>query len=104
MQDTINGRRYSLWPQFVDKKEEYIGGILEDLDSSFDGPPPPTMITDIEFRANGKESAWFEVKGKDYSCGGDVGHLGVVGGDEGWLTLSGYGGALWRFKPKEKNG
>ena len=100
MQDVINGRQYSLWPQFVEKKDEFVGGELQDLDPSFGGVGP-TVIVNIDFRANGKSSVWFEVAGEDYTCGGDVECLGIIGGDPGWITLSGYGGHAWRFREKQ---
>jgi hypothetical protein len=102
----VNGKRYSLWPQFVANKHKYIGGILQDLDNDpmFVEPgsvAPETEITDIVFKPNGKDSAWFEATGKDYSCGFDVSHGGVTGGAEGWVTFRGYGGHQWRIKAKE---
>ena len=33
----INGKTYPLWSQFVDKKDEWIGGILEDYDGGSAG-------------------------------------------------------------------
>jgi hypothetical protein len=96
----INGKRYSLWPQFVEKKKQFIGGILEELASGFpETGQASTEITDIVFRANGKDSAWFEVKGRDFSCGFDVQCGGVRAGESGWVTFSGgYGGHTWRIK------
>lgn len=98
----INGKRYSLWPQFVEKKAQYIGGILEDVN---DGPgcPAQTEITDIRFEANGDTSAFFQVDGKEFGCGADVSCLAVdpdLGGD-GWIGFSGYGGHKWRIKARD---
>lgn len=56
----INGKTYPLWQQFIDKKEKWIGGTLED----FGGGHFITKITDIVLRENGKENAFFEVEGK----------------------------------------
>ena len=28
----VNGKVYPLWGQFIERKDEWIGGILEDLD------------------------------------------------------------------------
>lgn len=90
----INGKHYLLWSKFVERKNEWIGGILEDLDGC-----PPTKITDIELIPNGKDSAFFRVKGEDYDCGFDVKYGGVDGrGEKRWLTFSGYGGHFWRIK------
>ena len=95
----INGKRYPMWEQFVEKKKEWIGGTLEDSGDSIDqtlfgGLKARTEIVDIVLKENGKESAWFEVVGKDFSCGGDVGHLGIIDIKEPWLGFHGYG---WTF-------
>lgn len=99
---TINGKVYPMWSQFIEKKNQFIGGILEDSGDSMDralgAKTMQTEITDIVLRANGKESAWFEVSGKDFSCGFDVGHGGISPGENGWITFSGYGGHSWRMK------
>jgi hypothetical protein len=98
----INGKVYPLWGQFIDRKNEWIGGILQEVSDSFPQLSPDeceqTEITDIVLRPNGSDSAFFEVFGKDYSCGGDVEHIGITAGEEGWITISGYGGHVWRFK------
>jgi hypothetical protein len=103
----VNGREYPLWSQFVERKEEWIGGRLEDFGDSFDNlvgmaKAMPTEITDIILKPNGETSAMFSVEGKDFSCGFDVHSGGVVAGAEGWITFSGYGGHVWRIKQKEK--
>jgi len=102
----VNGKFYPLWSQFVDRKEEWIGGILQDLDGfdvylATDNQPITTIITDIVLRPNGETSAFFSVIGEDYSCGFSVAYGGIGGGqEEGWLTFSGYGGHKWRIKQK----
>ncbi len=93
-----------MWQQFVQRADEWIGGTLEDFGDSMDralsgGSSHVTKITDIKLTPNGKESACFTVEGAVFTCSGDVRYLGVTGGDEGWITLSGYGGHTWRFKP-----
>lgn len=98
--DTINGRKYSLWPQFKRQEQEWIGGELQEISSGFPetGEVAATEIVGIEWRENGNDSAWFGVEGKNYSCGFDVTVGGVTAGEEGWLTFSGYGGHTWRIK------
>jgi hypothetical protein len=98
----VNGKEYPLWGQFVERKSEWIGGILQETSDSFprisnDGLNG-TEIIDIALNPNGDDSAFFMVYGKDYKCGGDVGHIGITHGEEGWITISGYGGHEWRFK------
>ena len=107
MMNEVNGKYYPLWSQFVDRKQEWIGGILQDQGDSMDralkltdGSWISTEITDVKLEANGKDSAMFYVDGKDFGCGFDVGVGGVTGGEEGWITFSGYGGHTWRIKQK----
>ena len=100
----VNGKYYPLWSQFVDKQEKWIGGTLEEYGDKFDRAMElemmATEITKIELRPNGEKSAFFEVHGKDFSCGFDVEHGGIAAGEEGWITFNGYGGHLWRIKEK----
>ena len=99
----INGKQYPLWSQFVEGKDKFIGGILEDFGDPMDRhmgfKPMRTEIVDIILQPNGKTSAFFSVTGKDFGCGFDVGVGGIYGGgEEGWITFSGYGGHEWRIK------
>lgn len=102
----VNGKQYPFWSQFVEGKEKWIGGILEDFGDSMDrrmlGEDAHfiTEITDIILAPNGTESAMFLVNGKGFSCGFDVGVGGVTAGEEGWITLSGYGDHTWRIKKR----
>lgn len=101
----INGKTYPLWSQFVERKDEWIGGVLEDkgdsLDRALGSESGSTEIVDIELRANGDESALFSIVGKDFSCAFDVQSGGVTAGEDGWLTFCGYGGHVFRIKKKE---
>jgi hypothetical protein len=103
----INGKFYPMWSQFVEKKQDWIGGVLEDSGDSMDKAMRlgnmSTEILDIELRANGEESAWFGVEGKDFSCGFDVSVGGITGGEEGWITFSGYMSHTWRIKQPNKD-
>jgi len=102
----INGKAYPMWSQFVHMKGQWVGGVLEDcgdnMDRSFGFTSAATTITDIQLLPNGEDSAMFEVCGKDFTCGGDVEHLGVVVGEKGWMTFSGYGGHTFRIKGMEE--
>jgi len=107
----VNGKEYPLWGQFIDRKEEWIGGTLQEFGDNMDrmihGDNMPELITtikDIELRPNGKESAFFAVEGEAFGCGFDVGAGGITAGEDGWITFSGYGGHMWRIKQKEKDG
>ena len=102
----VNGKAYPFWGQFIEKKEEFIGGVLEDSGDTMDRAlfgvePMKTTITNIELLPNGDDSAYFSVEGEDFGCGFDVEHGGVTAGEEGWITFSGYGGHTWRMKGKE---
>jgi hypothetical protein len=101
----INGKIYPMWGQFVGKKAAFVGGTLQDsgdlLGAVFDGRTSSTEITDILLRPNGKDSAFFEVKGKDFSCGFDVAHGGLMDGEKDWVNFYGYGGHKWRIRPKD---
>ncbi len=101
----VNGKEYTMWGQFVEKQNQWIGGVMEDFGDSMDRsiglPRMSTEITGIALRPNGKDSAFFEVLGKEFSCGFGVEYGGVTAGEEGWITFSGYGGARWRIKNKE---
>lgn len=104
----VNGKVYPLWQQFVQRKQEWIGGTLrEQGDSgimSCAGPEDgATEILDIELRPNGTDSATFHVIGKDFTCGSDIGCLGIIGRHgfpEGFLVFSGYGGHTWGIRRK----
>lgn len=80
----INGKVYRMWQQFVHQKEKWVGGTLTDYGDSLDKQitpeyfPMKTKITDIKLEANGKNSAFFEITGKDFSCGSDVKELGIL--------------------------
>lgn len=67
----INGKRYPLWEQFVDKKEEWIGGTMQEFDSHC-GPAPKEIIKDVRLEANGKDSAMLHFDGETYTWATDV--------------------------------
>ena len=97
----VNGKTYPLWGQFVEKQNEWVGGILDDSGDSMDRAlgmkGMTTKIKEIKLRENGDTSAFFEVIGNDFSCGFGVEYGGIVSGEEGWITFSGYGGHTWRI-------
>jgi len=104
----INGKTYPLWQQFLDKKKDWVGGILEDEGDNFDrkflgAEIATTIIEDITLRPNGEDSAFFSIKGKDFNCGFDVSCGGISRQNKkGWLTFSGYNGHTFRIKGKEE--
>ncbi len=70
----INGREYTLWNQFVEKRDEYIGKTLYDDEADLQ-----TIVTDVVLRANGDSSAYFAIEGEDFGCGFDVRYGGISG-------------------------
>jgi hypothetical protein len=93
-QAIINGRTYPLWSQFIEQKQKWIGGTLVEtgdkmLSRLIGTKPMQTRIIDIVLRENGTDSAWFEIVGKDFSCGSDVHHLSIPSDQDGnpWLTF-----------------
>jgi hypothetical protein len=103
----VNGKFYSFWGQIVKQKEDWIGGTLHESGDSMDRAlgfgELTTEIVDIELCPNGEDSAYFEVEGKDFSCGFGVEYGGVVAGEKDWLTFSGYLGHTWRIKQPEND-
>lgn len=101
--NVVNGREYSLWPQFVAKKNDFIGGKLIEEDGDF-GMTHETEITDITFGPNGTTGAKFGVVGKDFTCDCDVQYLGIGGRDkrfpEGSLTFSTFFNTRFTIIPK----
>jgi hypothetical protein len=109
---TINGKEYPLWSQFVERKKEWIGCLLEDQGDSMDRAmgikSGVTKITDIQLNPNGEDSAFFLIVGEDFSCGFDVKYGGVTIlevlklGQEGYINFSGCSGHTFRFKTESK--
>lgn len=103
----VNGKYYSLWQQFVDRKREWIGGELEDFGDSLDRAigmeSIKTEIVDIALIANGNDSAIFCIIGRDFTCSSDVQNFGIAQNSEkDWITFIGYCNHKWRIKIKEK--
>jgi len=92
----VNGKVYPMWSQFVEQSESWVGGTLEDHDR---GTTVSTLIKGITLTPNGDTSAFFTIKGEDFSCGFDVKHGGLGGaGEKGWISFVGYGGHTFRIK------
>lgn len=92
----INGRVYTMWQQFVQKQDEWIGGTLVDHDP----PSATTKITGISLAPNGDDSAFFSIEGKRFNCGFDVRHGGIAPVGPPGITFSGYRGHRFTiYKP-----
>ena len=86
----MSEQRQTIWEQLVAKKEEWIGGKLEDTDTSFGAKPARTTITDMTLRPNG-QGQFFTVHGKKFDCGFNTRYGGIAGGGDGMLRLGSYG-------------
>ena len=84
----------------MNEKGRYIGGVLEELEDLGGTIKNSTEITNIALIQNGEDSAFFRVEGKDFNCGLDVQYGGLTSGKKGWITVSGFGSHIWRFKEK----
>lgn len=73
---TINGKTYPMWSQFVEKKANFIGNKMFDVDSMM-GAAPETEVVDVELVPNGTDSAMICFRGKDYDCISDVKYCGI---------------------------
>lgn len=104
----INGKTYPLWSQFVNDKQKWIGGELQDFGDTMDRTifkfsGMTTKIKDITLKPNGTDSAYFSIVGEDFNCAFDVQYGGIIGvaGEKEYLTFSGYGGHEFRIKEKK---
>jgi hypothetical protein len=50
----INGKYYPMWQQFVDKKAQWVGGKIFNIDM---GMTAEAKLTDIRLKPNGDDSA-----------------------------------------------
>lgn len=99
--ETINEKVYPMWSQFVEKKAEWIGGQLKEIDMIM-GEGEVTEITDVTLEPNGEESAFLTFHGKKYGCGYDVRYCGIGGGQTpGWLTISSTGGDRFQIRRRK---
>ncbi len=76
---------------------------LQDSFPSF-GVGGTTKIKEINLKANGADSAWFEIVGEDFTCGADVRVLGIGSPQiEDGITFYGYGGHTWGIRKPAGN-
>jgi hypothetical protein len=89
-----------MWAEIVERKQEWVGGILEDREEGYD--PIQTEITDISLSPNGEDSAFFlKSTGRILTVGFDVHVGGVIGGEKGWLTFASIYGGKFRIQQKK---
>ena len=90
----INGNEYPLWNEFIARKEEFIGKKLVNVTEKYTSE---TIIEDMFLIPNGTESAYFNIKGKDFDCGLDI-HYGGFGdskGEESIISFSSLSGSFY---------
>lgn len=98
----VNGREYPFWSQIVERKKEWIGNKLQDLEVV--GPRPlETIVTDIQLTPNGDDSAMFRIQGEDFNCGFDVQYGGVSAGEDGWITFADTHMGLFRIQNNKES-
>ncbi len=87
-----------MWQDIIDQKEKWIGGKLVDEGDFMDRADPKTPGLPMETEIVGFEltDEYFEVKGRDFNCGGTRDILGISPEhvDNG-LVLRGYGGHIF---------
>ena len=91
----VNGKKYPMYSQFIERKDEWIGNTLDDYDM---GGHMSTIITDITLEPNGEESAYFSIVGEDFTCGFGVHNGGIGAGADGCITFHGYGGHEFKIE------
>ncbi len=98
---TINGKSYPLWSQFVEQKERWIGGTVEEPSDGI-APGGSTEITDISLEEQENGGVFFTVHGKDFNESFDIQYGGVGGPfEKGWV---GFRGVCGGFRIREKGG
>ena len=106
----INGKYYPMWQQFVHRKDEWVGGTLIDYGDMFDRHyykdgtyPMKTKIIDIQLKPNEPDSAFFEVRGEDFTCGGDVKYIGLMPtkAKAGGIFINGFQNHEWEIVKNE---
>lgn len=92
--------RKSMWEQIVAKRDRYIGGTLIEAAVPFN-LTTVALRTVIEDVALGDD--YFRVKGEDFSCGGRLAYIGIVGESRfgKGLEIRGYGAHEWHMLEKE---
>ena len=90
----IDGISYPLWNQFVEKKDEWIGGELFEYNYS-------TIIKDISLTKE-SNAIVFRVTGEAFSCAFNIAYGGVVPGNNDSISFSAYS-MSFRIK-KNKDG
>lgn len=100
----INGKHYPMWSQFIERKNEWIGGELvdegDDFDKAMGYKPHTTKIIDITLEPNGTDNAFFSIVGETFTCGFDCTVGGISGRQvgDGWLVFSGYDEHIFKIK------
>lgn len=90
-----------MWKDLIDQENKYIGGKLieypDRIDKVMGFEIEETTITGFLLT-----DEWFEVKGKDFSCGGSRETLGISNNQKGkGLLITGFGGFEFQIIEKD---
>lgn len=90
-----------MWKDLMDQENKYIGGKLiefpDRINSAMGYKKEETTIIGFSLT-----DEWFEVKGKDFNCGGSREYLGITNNQkEKGLVLTGYGGFAFQIIEKQ---
>lgn len=105
MEQIINSKTYPMWSQFVERKNEWVGGKMFEVDSVM-GATPMTEIVNIELVPNGPESAMICIRGIDYDCCADVQYCGIGGTDQlqpGFLAIFTQFGSTYYIQQRQSH-
>ncbi|GEM_PF-6812261 len=91
--------RQTIWEQLIAKKDDFIGGTLEDFGDDEGDVPFETTIIDMRFEDN----SFFRICGEKFDCGFATQYGGIIGGSDGWTEFAGYGGHRFRIKKEARD-
>lgn len=85
---TLNGKSFPLWSQFVEKKNEWIGGTLEEFGDQFcDGATSEIIDITLDKEESGDVSLTFHCKDFDESFNVQYGGIEPVLPPSEWLNF-----------------
>lgn len=98
----VNEKEYQLWSQFVEKKNDFIGGILESP-ARHSNNTITTIITDITLSKSCYDSYIFTIEGRGFSSFLNTAQGKIVNKEPGWtIFYDGQGGECKIKKPHQQ--
>ena len=83
-----------MWAEIAEKRDKFIGGLLQDTDFYCGVAPSSTKITGVDF-----DGEMFTVSGEEYDCSINREYAGL-GARDGWFVVSGPAGCGFMFRVK----